>query len=185
MSTKDLSKSLNLQELQNLIKKKSYLISASNKPDLYKLFNSPENILRFMIHYQSAHNGLYKDGHWCGLFINKNKKIANFMDPYGEYPDDALKHIKPGYRFLTEQENRDINRFLDQLVRKGFKVHYNDFPFQKLQGGINTCGRWTGDFLRRGLSTDAYEKFIKNYTRVHNLPTYDDAIVTLTNNYLK
>jgi len=185
MSQQQLSKNLSLDDVQKIIKKKSYVITARNKPDLYKLLLNNEPILRIIIHYQTGHNGLYLNGHWTGLFIDKKNKVVYFLDPLGEYPDDALLHIKPGYRFITEQDDRDINNFLDNLLRKGYKIFYNHINLQEQKEGINTCGRWVGDFLRRGISTDKYAKFIKNYTKIHGFNSDDISIINLTKNYLK
>jgi hypothetical protein len=77
-------------------------------------------------------------GHWCVIF-EVNKNLIEFFDPYGYMIDSQLKYIDPKYK-----EKRGLNHtyLIDLLIKSDYnEIEWNNYPFQELKDGINTCGR--------------------------------------------
>lgn len=181
----DRKRELTLQDVERIVNKPIFLITADNKSNLPLLLeNDDSGLKRVVIHYQNSDNGLVKGGHWCGMLIDNFHKNIYFFDPYGGFPDDQLNKIQMWYRKKTHQQGRDIGKFLADALTSGYKIFYNEHKLQKMQDGNNTCGRWVASFLKRGQSTDNFYKFISSYNRTWKDPTMDDSIVRLTNNIL-
>lgn len=175
---------LNEVDTKRIVRKPVHVVGAMNKDSLISLLTNNEPILRIMLHYQNSDSGNAVSGHWCSLYVDKNRKKIYFYDSYGEYPDDQLTHIKPSYRRRTEQGSRDINTMLNAALRAGYKIEYNHYKHQQLKDGVNTCGRWAAMFLKRGESIENFNKFIRQYARIYGFKNLDDAIVDLTQSSL-
>jgi hypothetical protein len=81
------------------------------------------------------------DGHWQAV-IRNGKKIIFFCS-YGERPDKALLWSKTTVREDMNQDIPHLSLLLNKAVDAGFKVTFNDFPFQSpVENKYATCGRW-------------------------------------------
>lgn len=179
----DRKRELSLQDIEKIVRKPIDVITADNKHNLPLLLKDGD-VKRVVIHYQDSDNEFVKGGHWCGMIIDNFHRNIYFFDPYGGFPDDQLDSIQMWYRKKTNQQGRDIGKFLARALTSGYKIFYNEHKLQKMEDGNNTCGRWVASFLKRGQSTDNFYKFILSYNRTWKDPTMDDSIVRLTNNIL-
>jgi hypothetical protein len=71
-------------------------------------------------------------GHWCAILRDADGDWEIF-DPMGLYPDSELDH--PGILHVGKK----LQAFCEPEVRRGFKIYYNHFDFQK-RG--SDCGLW-------------------------------------------
>jgi hypothetical protein len=81
------------------------------------------------------------DGHWTTLLKENNTII--FFDPYGYRPDKQLHWTSENLRRSLGQDVPHLSILLNNAVDDGFKVVFNNYPFQdrdKLE--YATCGRW-------------------------------------------
>jgi hypothetical protein len=142
----------------------------ANSDNLDDMFNGYDNIL---ISYDHAMKGNTITGHWCCLKKLDNKSIV-FFDSYGEFPDSQLDNIDKEYR----EENNMIRSHLSHLlIDSKFKnIYYNQFEFQCLEPGINTCGRWCGLFLRLAMKPEPFKELIDHLCNMFDL--YPDELVT-------
>jgi hypothetical protein len=109
-------------------------------------------------------------GHWILLIKHNkgNKKIIEFFDPYGQNLDEPLEFSvkRDKYPYLMNLFYRSgINDFI-----------WNNMKLQRLENGINTCGRWCilrG--LNRNICLDCFQKEIMNsgyYPKLSDLYVY-------------
>lgn len=75
-------------------------------------------------------------GHWC--LLSKHGNEIEFFDPYGSWPDSQLEKIEEPFRTQSGQKDKALTKLL--LDFDG-ELSYNEFPFQKQEDGIATCGR--------------------------------------------
>ena len=87
-------------------------------------------------------------GHWTVL-MRTSEGIEHF-DPYGIIVDKEFK-------YLGWQQPHYLAKLLYQLGEEGIVINYNPWRFQKMQKGINTCGRWI--ILRSLFSNWGIDKF--------------------------
>lgn len=98
-------------------------------------------------------------GHWVLLFKLNNKEIE-FFNSYGGYPDDSLDKIPFEYR---QQSNQIYPILTELLLNSGYKLHYNEFKFQKSGPNTKTCGRWCIlRLLLRKMGIYEFKKIFKN-----------------------
>ena len=144
--------------------------------NIYEVFED-HNTKNFLILYQTSD----KFGHWCLCFIRpytKNKEIEVY-DPYGEVIDYHLDEMKPYYKKLGSGYS-----FYPHLTRlllntpEDIIIHYNDYPHQKYDINIATCGRHCGFRLKN--------KFldIDDYSEILGKKHIDQKITNLTNKYI-
>jgi hypothetical protein len=98
-------------------------------------------------------------GHWISVSRNPKKKEFYFFSTYGGKPDVEKNE------WMTEDDLREsgqlLNIFNDGLreaQNHGWKIYYNDFPYQKSKDNTAVCGIYTAAFLRSGLNPDDFEK---------------------------
>lgn len=72
-------------------------------------------------------------GHW--VLFHRTCEGVEFFDSYGEVPDGELKYLK-------QERPGELVRILRDMAGEGEKINYNQFQFQGLSEGVNTCGRW-------------------------------------------
>lgn len=113
-------------------------------------------------------------GHWCCIF-KVNKRLVEFFNPYGGYPDDSLEYIPMHFRMMS-------NQYLPQLsylmLDSPYELSYNEHKFQQHGSDIKTCGRWCAiRLIYRFLSLEEFEKMIKEMCR--KLKVTGDKLVTL------
>lgn len=182
-----MEKALLYDEVKRIVSKPIHLIRVRNHSELYDLLDNPNtsNLLRILLHYQNGGNQTAACGHWCAMLIDKVNKVIHYYDSYGDKVDATLNHIPSNKLLEYGQDDKFIDRFLVHAMNRGYEIHYNDHKHQRNGRGINTCGRYSGCFLKYARSVDDFHRYLTNYARHHNYPTYDDAIVGLTNNYFK
>lgn len=117
-----------------------------------------------------------KYGHWCSLFkINDNE--IEFFNSYGGFPDDSLKYIPKKYRIKSGQ---DIPILSFLLMNSPYKLFYNEFPFQKINSDIKTCGRHcVVRLILRGLDIYQYKDFLDDIRKKYDI-SYDKIVTLLT-----
>lgn len=154
-------------------------------PDVHK-YKSVDELLHpygccIILYVSKPHTG-----HWVCLTVrpeihmkkNGNPKIIlEYFNPYGSdntfgysgMPDDELHFIDDQFRI----ENNEDYPYLTRLILNcDYKLTYNEFPFQKLNSDIKTCGRWT--VLRCLLRELSLEQFRDLF-----LGLYGDDLVTI------
>lgn len=93
-------------------------------------------------------------GHWTALIRDKENKIIYYFDPYGGMLDDPINHVNP----MIAKELHANHNYLARLIeREGYRCDYSDHPVQKLEEGINTCGRHVAArIIHDDLTNDEY-----------------------------
>ena len=85
-------------------------------------------------------------GHWVTL-VRDEKRIMYF-DSYGYRCDKFLFFCPENMRKILGQEVPFLSGILNQAVDDGFKVTFNNFPFQNRNDlSVATCGRWVIWFI--------------------------------------
>lgn len=109
-------------------------------------------------------------GHWVSISMNPSKNEIYFFSSYGGKPDEEKnKWLDIDGRLKSEQEVNPLNDALKQMTRNGWKVYYNDFPYQKSGDKTATCGIWVVAFLNSNLNPDEFAV----YTNEHNFDAMD------------
>lgn len=71
-------------------------------------------------------------GHW--VVLCKYKKVCNFFDSYGMFPDDELDY---------SMYNSNDPILLKLMVDSPLEIKYNPYPLQEINNSkMATCGRW-------------------------------------------
>lgn len=113
------------------------------------------------------------NGHWAMLHktVNKSgKPVIEFFDSYGMLPDQAIE-------LMNLQDQPDIVKY---LYDSGEKIEYNQYPFQKIGSGINTCGRHCMVRHRyKNMSIDEYHRRMKKVAKKTDLD-FDQIVSILT-----
>jgi hypothetical protein len=81
----------------------------------------------------------YNSGHWC-VILRYNNNIEWF-NSYGSFPSKELDFIGHLQNSFLNQNIKHLNILLTKALPH-FKIIYNKRQLQKLQDGINTCGKW-------------------------------------------
>jgi hypothetical protein len=145
-----MEKLLDDREVQILCGKDSKVITypeLQNYKSLPQLFGRKNKVI---ILYLNERNGNSFVGHWVLLLRTRNKKngkeIIEFNDSYSNYIDEFFDHIPQDYREMLDQGGGFLSRMLYKYCNNNpnVELHYNEYPFQKLKDGVNTCGRWVG-----------------------------------------
>jgi hypothetical protein len=120
----------------------------------------------------------YNQGHWT-LLMRYNDTLEWF-NSYGTFPSLELDYISD---IQNDRLNQDI-KYLNILLTKGlkmFKIIYNKKKLQKLEEGVNTCGKWV---ILRLMMLETYNmdlskflKFIEDLSKEYKLSS--DELVTL------
>lgn len=77
-------------------------------------------------------------GHWVCLLRYPDRKIIEWFDSYGLYPDDELKYVNLQARQELDELTPELTYLLDACP---YQVVYNKTDLQEWKKGINTCGR--------------------------------------------
>ena len=78
-------------------------------------------------------------GHWT-LVFRQSPDTVEFFDPYGVFLDDELSWVKLNTRRMLGQNVPYLSRLF--YYSRYPNLIYNNYKFQKMGEGINTCGRW-------------------------------------------
>lgn len=124
-------------------------------------------------------------GHWCCLI--KRGNVVEFFNPYGDvkkigegYPDECLRYINKIFRKESGQDEPILTKL---LLECDYELEYNQYPFQKMKNGINTCGRHCATrIMMKDMELDEYALFI--YTLAKTLGVSMDEIVTAITYYV-
>jgi hypothetical protein len=109
-------------------------------------------------------------GHWCA--ITKQNNVYTWFDSYGEKPDGELKYISAIMNKMLGQDKKNLSRIL-KTIKEPNQIFYNETKYQKLQDGINTCGRWCICFLllsHIGYDLKEFKNFIDLNCKKYNMP---------------
>lgn len=96
-------------------------------------------------------------GHWISLSRNDDKKEVYYFSSYGYKPEqEKYRWMKPNEIRYSRQERDLINDGLKNLYLLGWKIYYNDFPYQVEGDRTATCGVWACAFLNSDLNPDEF-----------------------------
>ncbi len=184
-----MDKSLSYDDIKKIFNNNVYLVTSKDKAKMYFLSNaSVKPYTNFVIHYQTSDdNNNHFGGHWVCLVVSRVNKEVFFFDSYGSFPDDSLNKIPEWYRIQTNQNQRDVGIFMSEMAADGYKLHYNQHKLQKLNPGINTCGRWVGTFMKfinEGYDEEDFFEFVKFIKKEYKLKDFDSVTLFLTKNLI-
>lgn len=98
------------------------------------------------------------DGHWCSVVRNKERII--FTDSYGMFPENEIDYIPVSFKYVSKQ---DRGYLLKLLYNQNLPVHFSQYRLQKLENGINTCGRYCViRCIMKELNEDEFAKMLKS-----------------------
>lgn len=101
-------------------------------------------------------------GHWISVSRNIPRKEIYFFSTYGGRPDvEKNKWMNDDELYESGQEINIFNDGLRSLQKRGWKIHYNDYPYQKPRDKTATCGIYTAAFLRFGADPDKFKEMTK------------------------
>lgn len=175
ISNKSISYALSGYDILEMLKGKTNIIMYN---ELYKIKNIDE-----VIKYGTCvilYNTSEFRGHWCCLIVNNDR--IEFFDPYGILIDDEIKPSFMSKLFIKKYYSRDKKR-LQKLIyySKYDKVEYNNYPVQKRENNINTCGRHVVTrILMKDLLLEEYIKYIYSFKG----RTPDEVVLSITNNII-
>lgn len=117
-------------------------------------------------------------GHWVCLYRDFRDNSISYFDPYGFSIEQPLKMLESSY---LEESNQAFPHLLYMLLDFSGDVYCMDNRLQKLESGINTCGRWCGFYLKVAdlISVDDFAKAFKRVSADTNVST-DEIIVSIT-----
>ena len=115
-------------------------------------------------------------GHWVLVFKLDDDTIEHF-DSYGLKPDDELNFIPPLFKIV----NGTVEPYLSYLIyHSKYNVEYNQYKFQQMKKGINTCGRHVlFRLLNRDKNIEEYKKYLDKLLKKYNMKNYDELMVKL------
>lgn len=122
--------------------------------------------------------------HWVCLIKNKKggKKRLEYFNSYGVIPDDEKKDLPLNFLERSKQSDNLLSRILYEADKKGYEIHYNEKPLQKMIENNNTCGRHCA--IRMLISQIPLEEYQTFMTKYGNLNP-DDKVLSLTNMILE
>lgn len=113
-------------------------------------------------------------GHWTCLLRYDN--TVEMFDSYGGTIDNELQYISHNQRSLLGESSHLLTKLLNQSY---YDIVFPKYRFQKLQNGVNTCGRHVLCrlilFLGEGFNLNQYTKWFK--TTVKKLKLSNDEYV--------
>lgn len=104
------------------------------------------------------------NGHWTSLSMNPYLHEIYFFSSYGGRPDEEKNQwISIRGRILSGQEANLLNDGLKELKKRGWTIHYNNFPYQVKGDKTATCGIWCVGFLNSNLNPDQFFQHCAKY----------------------
>lgn len=101
-------------------------------------------------------------GHWTSLSMDPAQGAIYFFSSYGGKPDEEKnKWLNYTERIRSRQETDPLNDGLKEMCKLGWKVHYNEIPYQEPGDGTATCGIWTAAFLESDMNPTQFFRFIQ------------------------
>lgn len=102
-------------------------------------------------------------GHWTSLSFHPENKKIYFFSSYGGKPDIEKNLWIPHDDLI--RSGQDLNVLNDGLktlmIRDGWEIHYNQYPYQKIGDNTATCGIWCAAFMNSGLDPDEFHAYVK------------------------
>lgn len=111
------------------------------------------------------------EGHWLAL-LRGSKKNVLFFDSLAYRPDKQLLWNSKATNKRLGQDTPHLTYLLNEGLKEGFKISFNETKFQDEQKGFTTCGRWVSMIL-------LYYKHNKNPT----LKGFYNKIMDLSKKY--
>jgi len=142
---------------------------------LYKDLKNYKNIEELLPTNNSFKIFLIEDkpnsGHWvCLLRYGDN---IEFFDSYGEGIDEEFKYIPKFIKNMLNQNKKYLTYLLANAPKK-YKIIYNKIPYQELNDGVSTCGKWCilRILLLKTMNYDLYEfnEFMERQKFKYNKP---------------
>lgn len=128
------------------------------------------------------------NGHFQCMFKDDINKIIYWFDSYGHNPSYLYKFVKQNY-------NRSDNNALYKILYRysngsKYKLVMNTIDYQSETSNAADCGRYATSVLifHRKLKDFSFERYydlITYYMKKMKLKNYDEAIVMLTEEFLK
>jgi hypothetical protein len=110
-------------------------------------------------------------GHWTCIF--KENSTVFFFDSYGINIEQQKKH-------MNKKIFRKANYLSRLLKRMPYKLDVNLTKYQKMENGINTCGRHcVVRIWNKQLNDEEYKDYISNLCNEHNCNS-DQLVLMLT-----
>lgn len=144
-----------------------YMYSSLCKDMLYKgAFNMFTSIMmrkgKIILLLQNPRK--MNSGHWMGVKMNPKKREIYFFSSYGGRPDEEKNEwIDLQGQLESGQATNPLNDALKQYHQMGWKIMYNDFPYQHEGDDTATCGIWTVAFLNSDLDPDQFANVNRKY----------------------
>jgi hypothetical protein len=151
-------------------------------PDLHK-YTSIDQILEPYGACILLYEAKPRYGHWCCIF-KVNDRLLEYFNPYGGFhegfPDESLEYIPMDFRLKSHQ----YYPYLSMLMYNSpYQLSYNEYPFQKHNQNIKTCGRWCAiRIVFKNYSLNEFSDLIKFLKKKLNINS--DQLVTLLTMYI-
>lgn len=102
-------------------------------------------------------------GHWTSLSFHPRTREIYFFSSYGGKPDvEKNKWIPRDGLIRSGQALNIFNDGLKAMVKNGWCVHYNQYPYQVVGDRTATCGIWCAAFLNYGRNPDEFNRYVRN-----------------------
>jgi hypothetical protein len=99
-------------------------------------------------------------GHWTLIFKQK-PYLLSFFDSYGYFPDEEIKFVPEYFREVSKQNKPHLTALLYNATKKGYKVEYNEYKYQKKKSNVRTCGRYVvARLMFRHLDNEEFHKLL-------------------------
>lgn len=138
----------------------SYICDSAQRTGAYNTIrNMMKQSYKWFVLLQSPMDPLL--GHWMALNIIPEKKEIYFFSSYGGRPDfEKNEWLPEDMRIASRQNTNAFNDALKYMMRQmGWKVHYNDHPYQIKGDHTATCGIWAAAFLNSMMNPDEFYWF--------------------------
>jgi hypothetical protein len=113
-------------------------------------------------------------GHWICV-LRRGKDTLEFFDSYGNEPDGQSKFVKDKKFKKKSGEDMPILAYLMKMS-KYKKFIYNKKRLQKLESGVNTCGRFCALRIKyRDVTLNRFAKIL----RMGEGPDFNVTLLTL------
>lgn len=116
-------------------------------------------------------------GHWVLLLRHPKIHTIEYMDSYGLFIDEPLKHIKEPFKTRSNQSFIYLSKLLND---SDYNIIYNKVKLQKLNKGVSSCGRHVClRYIMRHIPLDKYVKIMKSdkNNNADDIATYLTAFI--------